>query len=604
MCGVYFRYCKKINCELDHDLIDQKQFSLITHRGPDEQIIEKISDKITIGFSRLSIRSIKKGGQPYFHDSKYTLFNGELYNENEIRNEVIKVRPDLTFALPDGDMQLLGLWLAVGGENAIKIVEGMFAGIIFDQQSNKVLLIRDRFGEKPLFYAIKDNHLFISSEARFSEITSGINIKILDLVRGFYDQEKVDMVQEVKPGHIICFDLESFDMKVNKYWNWGMLRKMTKKFNYELEFNEIFENAVEQTLISDVPIATFLSSGLDSTAVNIAAAKILDHKITAFTFKMPEASYDESLLASKISKHLEIDHEVIDLEPEYIAANINSVISAMDVPIFDTSSIPYFFLSKEVAKSHKVALSGDGSDELFRGYYLYNQISLLRNIACFPDFAIKLVLKLLLGVNSQNTYTNLRFKAERINSHLDSNIDLLITALSPLAGTQLFTEATKYIDKQSLVELRPKKIDFNSIDFYYRENIFPKLYLRKADRMSMANGIEIRNPMLNTNIVNFALSYEKLHPRSHGKKFIYEYCQSFLPASFLQKSKKGFSFPISVLMQYLEYPDWQMPFLKNEERAILKIWDNATKGNINCGITIWSLLVANDFYKRQMLSVK
>jgi asparagine synthetase B (glutamine-hydrolysing) len=144
-------------------------------------------------------------------------------------------------------------------------------------------------------------------------------------------------------------------------------------------------------------------------------------------------------------------------------------------------------------------------------------------------------------------------------------------------------------------------MDFKLIDLYYRQNIFPKLYLRKTDRMAMANGLEIRNPMLNSNIVNFALNQEKLHPCSHGKKFIYEYCQSLLPENLLQKGKRGFSFPVTVLMKYLKYPEWQMPFLEKEELVISSIWKNATKGNINCGITIWSLLIANDFYKREVL---
>ena len=602
MCGVYLSYCSKAKCNFNHKLINEQQLNLITHRGPDKQILEDISDKITIGFSRLSIRSIENGDQPYYFDSEYSVFNGELYNEREIRDAIIRARPDLILSLPDGDMQLLGLWLFVGGENAVNIVEGMFAGIILSLKTNTVKLVRDRFGEKPLFYAIQNYHLLVSSEARFPEMYGGVRVKLLDLIRGYFEPAVTDVLQEVKPGNIICINLESLNLKIYEYWNWNVPITNNNLFNERIGFAKMFENAVEQTLVADVPMATLLSSGLDSTAVSYAAAKISNNKIKAYTFKMPETSYDESLIASKISNYLQIDHEIIDLDAEYIASNLNLVINAMDVPIFDTSAIPYFFLSQEVSKSYKVALSGDGGDELFRGYYLYSQMLLLNKIGYLPNFVMKSISRLIMSLNSESSYTDLNFKSERFHSYLDGNFDLLTTALSPLAGTKLFKNAGKYIDKNSLHAPKNKKMDFKIIDLYYRQNIFPKLYLRKTDRMAMANGLEIRNPMLNSNIVNFALNHEKLHPYSHGKKFIYEYCQSFLPESLLQKGKRGFSFPVTVLMKHLKYPKWQMPFLEHEELVISRIWKSATRGNINCGITTWSLLIANDFYKREVLS--
>jgi asparagine synthase (glutamine-hydrolysing) len=599
MCGVYLRYCSQAKCNFNHLLIDKQQFNSIVHRGPDKQFLENISTKVTIGFARLSIRAIENGDQPYYFESKYSVLNGELYNENEIRNAIVLARPDLTSILPDGDMQLLGLWLFVGGENAINIVEGMFAGIIFDVKEKTVKLIRDRFGEKPLFYLIQDNHLLVSSEARFPEMYGGVSVRVLDLVRGYFDPNVTDTLQEVKPGNIVSIDLESLNQKIHEYWNWNTQATNRNSFLKRNEFAKVFEDAVEQTLIADVPLATLLSGGLDSTAVSAAAAKILSNKIRAFTFKMPETSYDESVIAHKISKYLKIDHEIVDIEAEHIASNLNLVINAMDTPIFDTSAIPYFFLSREVSKSHKVALSGDGGDELFRGYYLYNQLSLLNKLGYMPNFVMKSISKLITKINTGNSYIDLKFKAERFYSYIDSNFDLLTSALSPLAGTKLLKNASNYIDESFLHVKRNEKIDFQQIDMLYRQNIFPKLYLRKSDRMAMANGLEIRNPMLNSNIVNFALSFEKLNPHSLGKKFIYEYCQNFLPQKLLQKHKKGFSFPITALVKYLEYPHWQMPFLQKEERVISNIWDNAAKGNINCGITIWSLLIANNFYKRE-----
>jgi len=601
MCGVYFRFSSDKNFE-ELEAFDEINLKQLGCRGPDGTFQKKEkSGQVCFGFTRLGIRSLKDGNQPY-GDQRFTaVFNGEIYNYNYLKNLIVENFPEE--AIPLGDMQLLGLWLYLYGPTAIKQVVGMFAGYV--KIDNKIYAFRDRAGEKPLFYGFIDNSFIISSNLP-KDLGDNYVISNLELISGFNDGQFGSTFFSLMPGTYLEFTLQGLStdksVKLHTFWVWPKRKLFFDQNQRRNNFESTVTNSVKSQLVSDVGMGVLLSGGIDSGLVAALARREMGSPLVAFTLSFKGSVYDESKLARETSKHLKLKHEVIEIDFEELAKNVNPTLEAMDVPIFDSGCLSLYTLSKAVSKHNKVALTGDGGDELFRGYSIFQHALILNLMANLPfKFLIEAVSEILLKKsNSSEEYLGLELKARRSLS-IASNQELnpLFAALGPLGGTDLYDQICSELSVN--MKKKPRYLSKNEIEQFYVKEILPKVFLVKSDRMSMAHGLELRAPLLDYRVIESAFRFTALNlaflpSKGQLKKMAIKY----LPKSVLNAPKHGFSVPFQHVIKHLDIPDWKSHKSYTELNEFNKVWSLARQGNESAAIPAWNILVREHFFSRSL----
>ncbi len=596
MCGVYLRICRNPDCKVEHH--DLETLNRISHRGPDG--VQLIKNNITraIGFTRLAIRALDSGNQPYIFLSYVSVINGELYNQSEI-SALLETTP-----VPVGDMQILGQYLSECGIDAIANADGMFAGLLIDDDNRQLHIFRDKVGEKPLFYRLTDNHLEVLSENIFKNETTPDRVNNTKrAVLGFLPNgtEYVNNVKRVAPGTYITFDLETFISKEIRYWEWpNRPRSGVNRTKAEQKtFKEILYSSVESRLAADVPVASLLSGGIDSAVITKIAQDILGYPVTAYTLAFKNSKYDESNNARISAKAIGCELRVIEIDSEDISRIIPSCINSMQEPILDSACLSLYSLCAEVSKDFKVALTGDGGDELFQGYSLFENLKVLSFSRKLPKIS-RLITQILLNFQrnpSKRSYISNYMKFERINSILKhQDLNPIILALSPLGGTNLLDDVIDSLDPEfrTYLNFAANNTSANYLENFYRVEILPHLYLEKADRMSMVHGLELRAPLLAPQLIECAnrISQSEL-TKSERKVFLRQFAAEFLPPEVITAKKHGFSPPLSEIVKYLEEPNWNLEYLGLSQESLQQNWQLALKGNENASYAAWAALVLN-----------
>ena len=387
MCGVYLRISKQDNFWLSY--FDSKNLKQLEKRGPDNTYSEAVESQILYGFTRLAIRSIEDGSQP-FNDGRFvSAFNGEIYNSFFLSERIRSKFPDEI--IPENDTKLLGLWLYLFGPMSIKEVDGMFAGYI--HIGSKIYAFTDRVGEKPLYYGFYRDVFFISSNLpKF--IDAKVMLSDQFLISGLLNFRINEEVSILSPGTFLEIeDIQIIrELKVHSYWEWPK-----RKFMFNKSKSKNFESAlifsIKSQLASDVGMSVLLSGGIDSGIVAAIARKEFGPKLESFTLAFKDSIYSEKYAANQTARYLSLKNRVVEVSYEELAQNVNSTIEAMDIPILDTGALSLFTLCKEVSKNQKVALTGDGGDELFRGYSVFDHVYILNLLKSLPlKFPMSLVL--------------------------------------------------------------------------------------------------------------------------------------------------------------------------------------------------------------------
>jgi asparagine synthase (glutamine-hydrolysing) len=552
--------------------------NLVRKRGPDQR------ERLTKGnqeweFNRLAIRELSLGAQPFQGEGFISMFNGELYNEEYLRFQLNEAK-DLSRELPVGDMQLLGAYLKKFGIGALSSVDGMFAGVFFNTEENKIFAIRDRVGEKPIYYFVDDQTLVISSV-----VISGFNMnKVPDsltwLSKGYESDGSVPFsrFKELQPG-TYCEFLNEGKTHEETYWQWPRRPETSKhQGNTHESLEKKIIEAVASRLVSDVPVCTLLSGGLDSALVAYAASKVLDYPLKAFTFGFKNSTYNEVEFARASATHLQINHEVLEMDVQEVASEI--------------PCIPLYCLSRAVADEFKVALSGDGGDELFAGYQIFRYKNIL-NYARTPagqailrSRILKKLATFLQGPGYLNYGTLLGRLSDVATLHPENPIDI---ALSPFGGTDLSK-------KLFGAKATSQKVSHENIEAIYVNRILPKVYLMKSDRMSMFHGLELRSPLLSPSLINFAMQYSFSDVRKGNTKApLRDLARLVLPRQISQGRKKGFSAPFHKIKLYLDEPNWKLDVLGIDNELGRKIWYDKTEASSQAS---WALLVTNNFLER------
>lgn len=603
MCGVYFR--KSFNLNLDILQDDKERLNKSRHRGPDSSTIDVFEDNV-FGFNRLAIRDITGGKQPYFgsRNGFIACINGELYNEAKISDLLKAARNGIT--LPSGDMQILAEFIAEFGKDQLSELQGIFAGFMYFQKSNSVLLFRDKTGEKPLYYRKDESILYIASEIRCL-LSSQQEFNVKDrrsIVTGNWSKSETFFsgISKVPPGSSVLIDLSTKTISSHKYWQWNSSR-VKKGVSPKTSLKQIEDavlESVSQQLVSDVPIATFLSGGLDSalmlSMINRASGSSLD----SYTLDFEDSDFSEADLASQSARHLGSHHTTIRLNSIDIAELIPQVLKSMDTPVLDPACLGIYALSERVvADGFKVAISGDGGDELFRGYQVYKYTRYLSMLTAFPNLMQTLLHGIQVLDRGKNKYLGLQMLAKRaadVISHPELSIPEI--ALSPFGGTHLMKllSSPEQDIKRDFISKRALDFDFEE---YYRNKVLPEVFLLKADQMSMAHSLEIRNPLLDSNMLNLV---NDLRIRGHKLPPKREIITSFLgpefPVHVLRAKKHGFSIPLSKALSHLDEPDWNLESIGIYSKEASKSWVALREGDQSQSHSVWALLVLNEFINR------
>ncbi|HCK04520.1 MAG TPA: asparagine synthase (glutamine-hydrolyzing) [Methylophilaceae bacterium] len=573
MCGI-------LGFALDKNKISQETFSdaleMLHHRGPDHTGISFNEDlKIAMGHKRLAIVDLSiNGAQPMSDPSKkiQIIFNGEIYNYQVLRDELALLGCDFR---SKSDTEVILQGYAKWGEKILDRLTGSFAMAITDMNKKQIVLARDRSGEKPLFYSILDGEIYFSSEVKpllsFSPLLKKIDVESFQHLFSHghvpRDRSIFKDIHKLKSGHVLTFNLETRESNIRDYWKMSSRIAQPKKQaqdtlpNYVERLDGLLSQSISSQLNADVPVAILLSGGVDSSLITSIASRHRD-KLNTFTVKFSHhEKFDESEHAKFIADKYSTNHH--ELEASTISPEILEELTYFfDEPMFDHSVIPTFLLSKVIASSFKVAISGDGGDEVFGGYPHYNKLLKLRKFSHFLPLPIRQKINLLsesmlpLGFKGRKTielfasdfrycYPNM---LEFFNASEQKNI---------FNYTKLDTdhEILGYNDQISNIKDYISRATFSDFQNYLSECL-----LVKVDRCSMANSLEIRAPFLDKEILEFAFLDlpSNLKACKNERKIILRHlAKKVLPVEFDVNRKQGFSIPLGSLL--LE-KDWHNYF--------------------------------------------
>ena len=610
----------------------------IKHRGPDHQGYWIDNKKvIAIGNRRLSIQDLSdKGNQPYFSPSKnyVVVLNGEIYNHIDLRKEIEKNKKFNNW-VGTSDTETLAVLLDFYGlESSLQMIEGMYAIGIFYKLENKIFLIRDRVGEKPLYYSLQNNIFLFGSELK-ALINSNVFEKRLNkkVVQSFLKLKNIpspfsifENTWKLDPGKYLILDLNNLNFKIKTYWslNDAILKpsdqKINKNENLIDKAEELLVESIKKQLISDRPIGCFLSGGVDSSTITALASKISKNKIKTFTIGFTDPRFNEAKIAKEIAKNLNTEHFEYYFKEDELLGNIDKIPVIYDEPFSDSSQLPTILLSQKAKKEVTVALSGDGGDELFGGYNRYHFInrywplikmlpySIRAKISDFLIYSNKKVINLFirkieffLSKNKKSPLGIQNLFIKSINSFGAKNEKKLFENLV----SDSFEDSILIGDEQNDFELykENKDLDLNNVqNFMYNDfiNYFHNDIMTKVDRASMSVSLETRTPFMDKSMIEFSWNDIKNNKELKNKKFILKkILEKHLPKDLIHRPKSGFSIPIDDLLR-TTLKDWMIDHLNMENIKKDKIFscekiDKMVKDHLNFksnyGQQLWSLII-------------
>lgn len=529
----------------------------ITHRGPDDDGFYN-DEKVGLGMRRLSIIDLKSGKQPIESKdgSLLIFFNGEIYNYKILREELIKKGYDFK---TNTDTEVILHLYEDEGEKMLTRLRGMFAFCIYDKNSNYLFIARDYFGIKPLYYFIKDDKVVafaseIKSILLHPEYKTEVNDEAVFNYLSFqYNPLKETMfknIYKLNPGNFLKIDLKDGKFKEEKYWSFEFVQdeKMDEKKGGE-ELLERLEDSVRHHMVSDVPVGSFLSGGVDSSIIATLMKKVNSSvpngKVNS-TFTVGFKDLSEGREAKITSDNLHTDHTETMVSPEEYFEALPKIAWHFDEPVADPSAVGLYFLAKEAQKKVKVVLSGEGADELFGGYNIYLEpLSLSRLWMKFiPKFLINAIFKPI-------TKIKFNFKGKNYLKRYFSKLEDWYIGNASIFKKKEIEKLWKgsYCQKFDLTDYYKKTANLNDstkMQFIDINTWLVGDILAKADKMTMANSLELRVPFLDTKIAEFA---SKLPDRLKFRRGVTKYLlrksvKDIVPESTRNRKKLGFPIPI------------------------------------------------------------
>jgi asparagine synthase (glutamine-hydrolysing) len=536
--------------------LNRKALSLMVHRGPDDSGM--VSGKNwAAGHQRLSIIDLADSHQPMQNPEKThtLLYNGEIYNYQTLRKPLVKFWPFRTH----GDTEVILGGILSEGLDFIRKMEGMWALALWDEKNGSLVLSRDRFGEKPLYYYCREDCFVCASELPsllelLDRRPATDPVSITDYLRyGYYAPGRTVFsdIYEVLPGHIVEWT-PGERPAVRPYWRLSFgTYKGTKKQALE-ETRELVVAAVKSRMVADVEIGAFLSGGIDSSLIVSILCRDLGLNPKTFCIGFEDKSYDERKYAAIVAARYKTDHytDVQSFKPEELN---KLILDHIGQPFADASILPTSLISKLASAKVKVALSGDGGDELFSGYQKYHARMFMRIVSMFPEFMTGMLPKLLKYIPEPTTHhsrSNLRKAYMFINNYLDNKIPASRfppTIINEAELTDLFPgqQHSSHIDFSNMPE-HPDDV----MDLMYQDLMIylPQDLLTKVDRATMTCSLESRAPFLDSRLVEFTMSLPRHWHRNifSGKLLLREAFREYLPGETWTRNKQGFGVPLHI----------------------------------------------------------
>lgn len=528
----------------------------IVHRGPDDQGVY-VTARAQIGMRRLSIIDLESGHQPIHNEDKsiWIVFNGEIYNFKELRREL--ERCGHVF-YTNTDTECIVHAYEQYGYDCFSKLRGMFSIAILDHRNERLVLARDRIGKKPLYYTTTDSgHLAFGSELKclfsvpgFKPVVSAQSTRqyfALGYVPG--PGSIYDNVQKLAPAHYLVMEKGTID--VRRYWSlaFGPKWKEDEATLCERLLGQLDE-AVRLRLVSDVPFGVFLSGGLDSSVVAALMARHMSTPVKAFTIGFSEDAFNELPDARLVAQHIGAEHHELVVTPDAVGM-LSDLAWHFDEPFGDSSSIPTFAVAKLASAHVKMVLSGDGGDEGFAGYERYFKYMKLNALAAGTLGLAQPAVRLAAGVFGGRMGYRMRRVADRMaltypdrylsGVALSTASDLGPILSQDLSGIDPFAAVRGHFQRLD-IEHPMDKVLAGDMDTYLVDDI-----LVKVDRMTMANSLEARAPLLDHVLLEFAarLPFPMKYNGRQGKYLLRQAAKSLLPTFCLHKRKQGFGIPLA-----------------------------------------------------------
>ncbi|HEX5030732.1 MAG TPA: asparagine synthase (glutamine-hydrolyzing) [Candidatus Eisenbacteria bacterium] len=592
--------------------------SLIAHRGPDNQGAW-LAPPAGLCHRRLSIIDLSAAGnQPMSLEGTglTMVFNGEIYNFPELRSElegkgvVFRSRSDTEVLLRAYEAWDVG---------CLDHINGMFAFAIWDAPRRRLFAARDRLGKKPFFYHARPGRFVFGSEMKailgYGGIDRDIDPHALDefLSTGCIGAPRTILrtIRKLPPAHYLL--LEEDRITIRPYWD--VTFQVTEKERTEEErlerLEHLFREAVRRRMISDVPLGAFLSGGIDSSAVVGMMAQLSDRPVKTYTIGFEEEGYSEIEDARMIARHFGTDHHEFQVRPEAIGI-LPDLVWHFDEPFGDSSAIPTYYVSKMAVEHVKVALAGDGGDELFAGYTRYQDSLRVPPYHLIPASVRRRVLAPLADRMPLAAPGRNRLYAAAHHAPLTPGYGLGLypyikeQLLSPEWRTQ--TALREPNGHTAVSEPRLRSMDLLSRLQYLDTKVYlPEDILTKVDRMSMAHSLEVRAPLLDYTLIEYVASIPPaLKLRDSVSKYLFRKMASrYLPASVFEKPKQGFGVPTGAWFQQELRASARERLLDRRtldrgyfrRRTVERVLDLHEAGQRDYGTWIWCLLVLEEWHR-------
>jgi asparagine synthase (glutamine-hydrolysing) len=610
--------------------------SCLQHRGPDGKgIFYRQLDNafIGLGHRRLSIIDLSESAnQPMHYDGLHLIFNGEIYNYNDIRDKLISLGHN--FITHSDTEVILHSWRE-WGEKCIDQWRGMFAIVMFDETKNQMIFIRDRAGVKPFYYYnVSGTFLFgselksISSHPDFcKEIDPAAVASFLQYGYVPHPYCIYKNSHKLPAGHLMYLDLKNQSIDIRQYWNvYEHYNKDKIDIGIEdaiRETEKILQESFQYRMVADVPVGVFLSGGYDSSCVTALLQKDSTEKIKTFTIGTTDSKLNEAPYAKKIAAHLGTDHTEYYCTPEEALQIIPELPFYYDEPFADSSAIPTILVSRLARKEVTVALSADAGDEIFAGYNRYDYISRYgEKINSLPKPVRKLASVAMANISSERipflrNKPNFHSRYDKLRNLLvDPSPSVLLKSLSQVFTDDdielLFENGVEHLPTSHVsTELRNGYSDplsyMMAIDYqtYLVDDI-----LQKVDRATMSVSLEGREPFLDQHIIEWAARLPSEHKYYNGQKkyILKQIVHKYIPREIMERPKMGFSIPVeSWLTHELKELVYEKLSEQNLKRhglfnagEVIKIRDSFFKGRKEKHLKIWYLLMFQMWYEKWM----
>ena len=571
MCGIAGGFAVEPRARPDAARVSRMS-ELMAHRGPDgEGIWSESSGRAVFAHRRLSVVDLETGGQPMVGpDGSAIIFNGEIYNYRELRDELLRSGATLR---TKSDTEVLLTLLSRHGSTALDMVRGMFAFAHWDAQRERFTVARDRLGKKPFYYIVEDGCLYFASSLRALKTTTrrklGIDVAAVDdyLSLGYIPAPRTiyNDVKKLPAATVREFDASGW--RERQFWDLSPLTPFTGTYDEAVDrADEIIQTATSIRLRSDVPLGVFLSGGIDSSLVAAVAANASPTQVRTFSISFDHAQFDESRHAAAIAKHLGTEHCTIPVETDVVSL-LPKLADHYGEPFADPSALPTWVLAEATRRHVTVALGGDGGDEGFGGYNWYRSAARLSRLQrLIPAGAAAIGSRTMSFVGSASS-TPLRHaarigrgmsllavddEAERfaalrlLTSRSDANRlfagELAANRNGGIGHAQrALAELYERADGSALRRMR-----FTDIGSYLADCLLPKV-----DVATMAHGLEARAPLLDQELVEFGLSLpdDYVMDERGGKRILLTLLGRYVPPALFDRPKQGFDPPLSAWLR-------------------------------------------------------